>query len=151
MRVALGCYAEDGAGHGIAETEVVEVRGVFGGEDEEVCLQVGWGQAGRVGDEVFAAEETGFVSRIWYAAHGVFGGSMCTECSLWVYGFTEACRRNKNQTIKGFSIGLSRRQSIQAHDALIVSDTLSDRRIPYAVNGLYYPMPVIADTRAKRE
>lgn len=47
----------------------MEVLGIFGGEDEEVGLEVVGSQAGGVGDEVMAREETGFVCR----RGGLFG------------------------------------------------------------------------------
>lgn len=61
VRVPWGGDAEERARDRVAETEVVEVLGVFGGEDEEVGLEVGWGEAGGVGYEVVAGEQTGFV------------------------------------------------------------------------------------------
>jgi hypothetical protein len=56
----------------------MEVLGVFGGEDEEVGLEVVGGEAGGVGYEVMAGEETGFVGGrcCFFGDLGAEGGSV---------------------------------------------------------------------------
>lgn len=55
--------SKERAGDGIAETEIVEVVGVLGRENQEVGLQVPWSNPGGVGDQIVSTEKPGFMGR----------------------------------------------------------------------------------------